>query len=143
MAGDSGDDFNMATEFADNLVVLLINRILPDSSSVLSAIAISQEEKKINLMKSIEKGEPLILLQGRDENCGMFWAKSTTRKFGETRPELLSTQGELWKTMINAGINKVALINNARTFTEIDKKHKGLNSRGELAPFSSYLKPTK
>jgi phosphoserine phosphatase len=78
-AGDSDGDYEMLSAFAGTRLALILNRIKGGPIGTLCRQAVRQ------------KGEsaPRYLLQGRDENTGLFVPRSETIRFGESAPRLL------------------------------------------------------
>ncbi len=80
VAGDSSGDYNMMTEFADVKRVLLVNRLKGGKFGKLCAEAAA----------TIGKPEAKYLLQGRDENTGLWMPTEKMIKLGRTTQVLLA-----------------------------------------------------
>ena len=78
VAGDSAGDFNMITEYPDMQLGLIVNRVRSDSF-----MSISKEAAE-----SIGAEDAKYVLQGRDENSGMFRASEKSILLGETEEKL-------------------------------------------------------
>jgi phosphoserine phosphatase len=79
VAGDSQGDFNMATEFPDTQLTLLINRLRADDFGKLGVQAVRETGS--------EKAR--YVMQGRDENTGQFRPSTSTIKMGADVEALL------------------------------------------------------
>jgi phosphoserine phosphatase len=79
VAGDSQGDFNMATEFSDTQLTLIINRLRSDDFGKLGLLAIEQ----------LGANRARYVLQGRDENTGQFRPSTSTIKMGADAEALL------------------------------------------------------
>lgn len=79
VCGDSQGDYNMAVDFDDTQLVLMINRLSDDDLGKLSLSAI----------QTLGSPDAKFILQGRDENLGVFRPDEKTIKFGKYDPELL------------------------------------------------------
>ncbi|MDQ0861851.1 haloacid dehalogenase-like hydrolase [Bacillus sp. V2I10] len=80
VAGDSNGDYEMMTEFSDTELVLIVNRVSGGNIGKLSAIAASQIGEK----------NPNYVLQGRDENTGLWIPTEYTIKLGTNEKVLLT-----------------------------------------------------
>lgn len=80
IAGDSNGDFEMMTELKSVKLALVINRVKGGK--------IGQQAMKA--AEQLGKTNPSVVLQGRDENTGMWIPNETTIKLGKTEPELLA-----------------------------------------------------
>ncbi len=78
VAGDSQGDFNMASEFEDTKMSLIINRVRKDDFGKLGL----QAEKEMN------QEIPRYVIQGRDENIGQFRPSTATIKMGQDKETL-------------------------------------------------------
>ncbi|MGN0181463.1 MAG: haloacid dehalogenase-like hydrolase [Candidatus Ornithomonoglobus sp.] len=78
VAGDSSGDFNMITEYSDMQLGLIVNRVRSDSMK-----SISQEAAA-----SIGNPAAKYVLQGRDENTGVFRPSEKSILLGETEEKL-------------------------------------------------------
>jgi phosphoserine phosphatase len=78
VAGDSLGDFNMATEYADTRLSLLINRLRSDDFGKLG----------IEAYKALGSEQPRYVMQGRDENIGQFRPSLATIKMGQSQETL-------------------------------------------------------
>lgn len=74
VAGDSEGDQNMTQDFNDTKVVIIINRLKGNEIGKQSDIAI----------ETYNKPEAKYLLQGRDDNKGIFLPSQKSIKFGQT-----------------------------------------------------------
>lgn len=81
VAGDSQGDYNMATDFEETQLVLIINRVrkLSDKITLLAQKAI----------ESLEDPDAKYVLQGRNENYGLFIPQESTIRFGKKEAELI------------------------------------------------------
>ncbi|WP_303872733.1 stalk domain-containing protein [Tepidanaerobacter acetatoxydans] len=81
VAGDSQGDYNMATDFEETQLVLIINRVrkLSDKITILAKKAAD----------SIGDPDAKYILQGRNENYGLFIPQESTIRFGKTEAELI------------------------------------------------------
>lgn len=84
VAGDSNGDYDMATEFTDTQLVLVMNRIRKPSDriSILSKKAVEETGKS----------DAKVILQGRDENKGVFIPMQGSYPFGKHEIRVLSTE---------------------------------------------------
>ncbi|MDF2569638.1 MAG: phosphoserine phosphatase, partial [Sporomusa sp.] len=80
VAGDSSGDYNMMTEFSGIKQVLLVNRIKGGNFGKLCVEAAA----------SIGKPSAKYLLQGRNENTGLWMPTEKTLKLGRTTEVLLA-----------------------------------------------------
>lgn len=78
VAGDSQGDFNMASEFAETKMSLIINRLRKDDFGKLG----------LEAWKMLKEDLPRYVIQGRDENTGQFRPSSATIKMGKTEEAL-------------------------------------------------------
>jgi phosphoserine phosphatase len=83
VAGDSGGDYNMATEFPDTRMTLVVNRLRSDNFGELAQKAVYEEAGK---------ALPRYVLQGRDENTGQFRPSAQTIKMGQAAESLLNSK---------------------------------------------------
>jgi phosphoserine phosphatase len=81
VAGDSQGDFNMASEFPDTQLTLLINRLRADDFGKLGLQAI----------KEVGSDRARYVMQGRDENTGQFRPSTSTIKMGTDKEALLNS----------------------------------------------------
>ncbi|AMA71495.1 MULTISPECIES: haloacid dehalogenase-like hydrolase [Aneurinibacillus] len=79
IAGDSDGDYEMMTEFPDTKLVLIINRVKDGNIGKAAARATETANNK----------QPKFILQGRDENTGMWIPSESTIRLGKSEPELL------------------------------------------------------
>jgi hypothetical protein len=81
VAGDSQGDYNMATDFEETQLVLVLNRVrsLSDKITILAQKAAD----------SIGDPDTKCVLQGRNENYGLFIPQESTIRFGKTEAELM------------------------------------------------------
>ena len=80
VAGDSGGDWNMMTEFPDTKRVLLVNRLKGSKFGKLCAEAIA----------TLGKPNAKYLLQGRNENTGLWMPSEAMLKLGKDTPATLA-----------------------------------------------------
>ena len=78
VAGDSQGDFNMATEFPETKLTLIINRVRKDDFGKLGLEAV----------KKVGQGLSRYVIQGRDENIGQFRPSASTIKMGKDQEAL-------------------------------------------------------
>jgi len=78
VAGDSAGDYNMMTEYPDMKIGLIINRVRSDSIKSISQQAAA----------TIGQTKAKYLLQGRDENAGLFRASEKSILLGEDTEKL-------------------------------------------------------
>ena len=83
VAGDSQGDFNFCTEYKDTAVCLILNRQRKDDFGILAAAAVYQQEKGIGYAAAQAAGDTLYVLQGRDENAGVYWNSNETVSIGK------------------------------------------------------------
>jgi phosphoserine phosphatase len=79
VAGDSDGDYEMLTGFAGMKVALVVNRLKGGPIGRLCRQAVAEKDKEA----------PRFLLQGRNENTGLFIPTMATVRFGRSEPELL------------------------------------------------------
>lgn len=91
-AMDSQGDFNFCTEFKDTKEVLVINRIRTDDAAICAGISAYQKEQGISLKLANLQGDTKFLLQGRDENGGVFRDDDETRLLGKDKAAYLSAK---------------------------------------------------
>ncbi len=82
VAGDSSSDYEMLTEFKDTKLRLIINRVSDGKIGELSKTAAER----------IGKNNPKFILQGRNENTGLWIPTESTIKLGTDEKVLLSNQ---------------------------------------------------
>lgn len=80
VAGDSQGDFNMASEFKDTKLSLIINRLRKDDFGKLGLEAVKQAAQEL----------PRYVIQGRDENIGQFRPSASTIKMGKSEEALFN-----------------------------------------------------
>ncbi len=80
VAGDSEGDMNMMQDFPDTKLVLIINRLKGKDIATLSKQA----------FESYGKPDPRVLLQGRNDNTGLFVQSQAHFKFGATEGKILN-----------------------------------------------------
>lgn len=80
IAGDSNGDFEMMTELDSVKLALVINRVKGGK--------IGQQATKA--AEQLGKANPTVVLQGRDENTGMWIPSEQTIKLGGSEPQLLT-----------------------------------------------------
>lgn len=84
VAGDSQGDYNMATDFEETQLVLIINRVrkLSDEITILAQKAI----------ESLKDPNAKYVLQGRNENYGLFIPQESTIRYGNKEAELIRSK---------------------------------------------------
>ncbi|WP_232696613.1 haloacid dehalogenase-like hydrolase [Brevibacillus daliensis] len=82
VAGDSNGDYEMMTQFPDTKIVLILNRLKGGTIGEASKLAV----------EDMKKQDPKFVLQGRDENTGMWIPTESTIKVGSTKAELLPSK---------------------------------------------------
>ncbi|WHY67301.1 haloacid dehalogenase-like hydrolase [Neobacillus sp. SuZ13] len=80
VAGDSNTDYEMLTEFKDTKLSLIINRVSGSKIGELSKLAASR----------MGKNNPKYVLQGRNENTGLWIPTESTIKLGTNEKVLLA-----------------------------------------------------
>lgn len=80
IAGDSNGDFEMMTELNSVKLVLVVNRVKGGKIGLEAAKGAEQ----------LGKPNPSVVLQGRDENTGMWIPSESTIKLGKKVPELIA-----------------------------------------------------
>ncbi|QRG68649.1 haloacid dehalogenase-like hydrolase [Brevibacillus choshinensis] len=80
IAGDSNGDFEMMTELASVKLALVVNRVKGGKIGQQAAKAAEQ----------LGKTNPSVVLQGRDENTGMWIPTEQTIRLGQTEPQLIT-----------------------------------------------------
>lgn len=80
IAGDSNGDFEMMTEQNSVKLALVVNRVKGGKIGQQAAKAAEQ----------LGKANPSVVLQGRDENTGMWIPTEQTIRLGESEPQLIS-----------------------------------------------------
>lgn len=80
IAGDSNGDFEMMTELDSVKLSLVINRVKGGKIGQQAAKAAEQ----------LDKANPTVVLQGRDENTGMWIPMEQTIKLGKSEPQLVA-----------------------------------------------------
>ncbi|EJL47290.1 MULTISPECIES: haloacid dehalogenase-like hydrolase [Bacillota] len=80
IAGDSNGDFEMMTELDSVQLALVVNRVKGGKIGQQAAKAAEQ----------LGKASPTVVLQGRDENTGMWIPSESTIRLGEKEPQLIS-----------------------------------------------------
>lgn len=79
VAGDSEGDQNMMQDFADTRAVLIVNRLRASDIGKLSGVAV----------QTYGKADAKYLLQGRDDNAGVFVASQAHTPLGAKEGKLL------------------------------------------------------
>ncbi|PKL08062.1 MAG: phosphoserine phosphatase [Spirochaetae bacterium HGW-Spirochaetae-7] len=79
VAGDSEGDMNMMQDFSDTKLVLIINRLKGKDIATLSKQA----------FESYGKPDAKVILQGRNENTGLFVRSQANVKFGGSEGQVL------------------------------------------------------
>ncbi len=104
-ACDSQGDFNFVTEYSDNAVCLILNRLRTDDLGILAACAVYQEKQGIDFAKAQASGDTLYVLQGRDENAGVYWNSDETVSLGKdaSSKACLSEKAEGWLNLLENG----------------------------------------
>lgn len=80
VAGDSQGDYNMITEYDDMVLGLIINRIRKDDFAIISKDAAN----------TFGNADARYVLQGRDENKGVYISTQESILLGSDAPKLLS-----------------------------------------------------
>ncbi len=78
-AGDSDGDYDMLSEFEGTKLALILNRLKDGKIGELCRKAVEQKDQP----------RPRYLLQGRDENTGLFVPRPETIPLGQTKSQLL------------------------------------------------------
>lgn len=104
-ACDSQGDFNFVTEYSDTAVCLILNRLRTDDLGILAACAVYQEKQGIDFAKAQASGDTLYVLQGRDENAGVYWKSDETVSLGKdaSSKACLSEKAEGWLNLLENG----------------------------------------
>jgi|GEM_PF-2767737 len=104
-AGDSQGDFNFCTEYKDTAVCLILNRQRKDDFGILAAAAVYQQGKGIDFAKAQAAGDTLYVLQGRDENAGVYWNSNETVSIGKdpSTKAALGEKAQGWLKSIEGG----------------------------------------
>ena len=104
-ACDSQGDFNFVTEYPDTAVCLILNRLRTDDLGILAACAVYQEEQGVDFAKAQASGNTLYVLQGRDENAGVYWNSDETVSLGKdaSSKASLSEKAEGWLNLLENG----------------------------------------
>ena len=79
VAGDSDGDYEMLNGFSGTRLGLIVNRVKCGRIGTLCRAAVAQSEART----------PRYILQGRDENTGLFMPQSETIPLGETEARLV------------------------------------------------------
>lgn len=77
--GDSQGDYQMSQAFQETQIVLVINRLRTDDFGMLA----------LQALQTLGQPDAKYLLQGRDENLGVFRPDEATIRYGKTEAELL------------------------------------------------------
>ncbi len=78
-AGDSDGDYEMSTEYPGMKLTIIFNRVKGGPIGKISKLAVEQQDQ----------ANPRYILQGRDENTGLFIPRSESILLGKTEPQLL------------------------------------------------------
>lgn len=124
-AMDSQEDFAFATEYRDTKAVLVVNRYPGDDAALCAGIASYQQLHDITLDKANAAGNAKFLLQGRDENAGIFWPQEETLRLGETEPSDLSDKSQRTVRQLEQGKSIKDVLKENTTV----KKYHGYKSR--------------
>lgn len=116
-AGDSQGDFNFMTEFKDTVCGIIINRQRKDDAGLCAAIAVYQNEKGIDLYQAMKKNEIRFVLQGRQENGGVFWPQTGTQLVGKDKVGVLNEKAQKWLGMLENGTTPNQLLNSCTKLT--------------------------
>ena len=81
VAGDSEGDQNMMQDFDDTQLVLIVNRLRSHSTDIGKLSKQAAE--------SYRKPEAKYLLQGRNDNTGLFVSSQASYPYGAEKPEIL------------------------------------------------------
>lgn len=79
IAGDSNGDYEMMTQFPDTKLVLILNLLKEGNIGKISKKALDE----------MNRPNPKYVLQGRDENTGMWIPTESTILVGKAKAELL------------------------------------------------------
>ncbi|MCG7315851.1 haloacid dehalogenase-like hydrolase [Brevibacillus laterosporus] len=82
IGGDSNGDYEMMTQFPDTKLALILNLLKDGNIGKLSKQAVDEMKKQ----------DPKFVLQGRDENTGMWIPTESSIKVGSTKAELLPSK---------------------------------------------------
>lgn len=82
VAGDSQGDYNMITEYKDMVLGLIINRVRGDDFAIISKEA----------ARTFGKKDAKYILQGRDENNGVYIPTPESILLGSDTPQLLKAK---------------------------------------------------
>ena len=82
VAGDSQGDYSMMTSFDETVLGLIINRVRKDDFAIISKQA----------AETIGDPEPRFVLQGRDENNGVYIPQQESILMGSDTPQLLNEE---------------------------------------------------
>ncbi|MDO5538312.1 MAG: hypothetical protein Q4F72_12395 [Desulfovibrionaceae bacterium] len=129
VAFDSQGDFNFCSEYKDTLVGLCLNRARKDDAGLLAAIALYQNKHNVSLEAAIKAGDTRYVLQGRNENGGVLWARPEIQALGKDKTELLSGKAEGWLKMLEDGTKPADLVNKCTELTGKLKKYDGYKVR--------------
>lgn len=80
VCGDSDGDYNMLSEFPETKLGLIVNRLKKGKIGSLCQLALEQKDSP----------DPRYIIQGIDENIGMFIPDEATIKFGATEKKLIN-----------------------------------------------------
>lgn len=84
VAGDSNGDYDMATDFSETQLVLVMNRVRKSSDRISKLSRLAVEETG--------KANAKYILQGRNENTGVFIPYQGSYQFGKDKIEVLSNK---------------------------------------------------
>lgn len=129
VAFDSQGDFNFVSEYKDTLVGLCLNRARKDDAGLLAAIAVYQNKHNISLADAVKAGDTRYVLQGRNENGGLLWARPEIQALGKDKQELLSARAEDWLKMLEDGMKPADLVNKCTELTGKLKTYGGYKVR--------------
>lgn len=130
VAFDSQGDFNFVSEYADTCLGIILNRARKDDAGILAAVAQYQKEKGITVKEAVESGNTRYVLQGRNENGGVFWPRAEVLRLGKKDEELLNSKAEGWLKKLEEGTSVSGLVNDAPRLT------------GKLSSYGGYKKIT-
>ncbi len=125
-AMDSQGDFNFCTEYKDTKAVLVVNRKRTDDAALCAGIAAWQKARHIDLVEANTHGDTLFLLQGRNENAGIFWPSDETLLLGKKDNAYLSDKALKAEDQLSQGSTvKQVLKDN----TKLGDKYQGYKNR--------------
>jgi hypothetical protein len=94
--------------------------------AICTAVSLYQKNKGLKLIDVNKNGDAFYLLQGRNENEGVFWPQSSVLEFGGSAPVLLTEQAQNILADFN---DNVALGDVFARHTRLGGKYKGYKTR--------------